>query len=208
MHNTLITKTFSQALSKNNLSLSNPEQEKLLCYLSMLEKWNRVFNLTSIDTPEEMIYLHLIDSLVIEPYLHGERLIDVGTGAGLPGIPLAIINPDKQWTLLDKNNKKTRFLTQVTAELKLKNVQIVHSRTEDFHPEQGFDSILSRAFSTLRSFVESTAHLLNPSGQFLAMKGRYPQTEIDDLPARFHLQKVIRLDIKGIHVERHLVCLS
>jgi 16S rRNA (guanine527-N7)-methyltransferase len=197
-----------EALHQNNLPLPPATQEKLALYLTLIQTWNRVFNLTTITTPKDMVYLHLIDSLIITPHLHGNRFLDVGSGAGLPGIPLAIIHPDQHWTLLDKNSKKTRFLTQVIAELGLKNAQAMHHRCEDFHPPQCFDSILSRAFGTLRLFVETTEHLLCDDGLFIAMKGKYPQEEIDELPERFLLQKTAPLAIKGIDVERHAICLS
>jgi len=195
----------TQALKENSLSLSGAVQQKLLRYLALLQTWNRVFNLTTITDPREMIYLHLIDSLVMSPYLQGIRLLDVGSGAGLPGIPLAIAHPDQQWTLLDKSSKKTRFLTQAAAELELAKVSVIHHRCEDFQPPAGFDSILSRAFGTIRMFAETTVHLLAPDGILIAMKGKYPQEELADVPAAFTVEDVIRLDIKGINVERHIV---
>jgi 16S rRNA (guanine527-N7)-methyltransferase len=196
------------ALAENQISCDDSVQQKLVRYLELMIKWNKVFNLTSITHPREMVYLHIIDSLAVAPYLHGKRLLDVGSGAGLPGIPLAIQYPDQQWILLDKNNKKTRFLTQVIAELGLNNVTAMHSRCEDFQPELCFDSILSRAFGTIRMFVETTQHLLCKEGVFIAMKGKYPQTEVDELPTGFVVQKTERIDIKGIDVERHVICLS
>lgn len=198
----------TQALKENNLTVTDSAQQQLLTYLDLMHRWNKVFNLTAITNPREMVYLHIIDSLAVQPYLTGKRLLDVGSGAGLPGIPLAIVNPDQQWVLLDKNNKKTRFLTQASAELRLTNVEVAHARCEDFKPSQCFDNILSRAFGTLSLFAESTAHLLCEHGQFIAMKGKYPQEEINELPTRFLLQKSAQLDIKGISIERHVICLS
>ena len=195
------------AADENNLVLSQIQQQKLLQYLDLLIDWNRVFNLTHITEPHEMVYLHLIDSLILHSYLHGKRMLDVGSGGGLPGIPLAIFNPDQEWTLLDKNGKKTRFLTQVIAELGLSNVHIIHHRCENFHPEHCFDTILARAFGTIRLFVESTEHLLCPSGLLIMMKGKYPQNELDEIPQRFSVDNVTPLNIKGMNVERHLVCL-
>jgi len=197
----------SKALQENNIHIADTMQQKLIYYLELMQTWNRVFNLTTITQPRDMVYLHLIDSLVVQPYLQGNHLLDVGTGAGLPGIPLAIVNPEQQWVLLDKNSKKTRFLTQAIAELRLTNVQIIHQLTTNFHPTQCFDSILSRAFGTIRLFVESTEHLLCPNGKFIAMKGKYPQDELDDVPYRFHVHDVARLDIQGIDVARHIISL-
>jgi 16S rRNA (guanine527-N7)-methyltransferase len=197
----------SKALTQNQMAVAPAQQEQLLQFLELLQTWNRVFNLTTITHPHDMIYLHLIDSLAVQPYLHGSRLLDVGSGGGLPGLPLAIINPHQQWILLDKNSKKTRFITQAIAELGLNNAQAVHSRCEDFQPERGFDSIISRAFGSIRLFVDTTLHLLNPNGQFLAMKGKLSQEELDDIPNSIKAQHVVRLEMKGIDIERHIVCL-
>ncbi len=198
----------TQALNENSISLTDAMQQKLIHFLDLLQTWNRVFNLTTITDPREMVYLHIIDSLAVQPHLLGSRMLDVGSGAGLPGIPLAIANPDQTWVLLDKNNKKTRFITQVIAELDLKNTEAVHARCENFQPSHCFDSILSRAFGSLRLFVESTAHLLCVQGRFIAMKGKYPHDEIKDLPREYLLQHSAQLDIKGIDIERHVICLS
>ena len=198
----------TNALKENAISLTAASKQKLVQYLILLQTWNRVFNLTTITKPRDMVYLHIIDSLMIHPYLHGSRMLDVGSGAGLPGIPLALINPNQQWVLLDKNSKKTRFMTQAVAELGLNNVEIVHSTSYDFHPDACFDSILSRAFGTIRMFAETTEHLLCPDGLFIAMKGRYPHEELNEIPDRFIVRDVTRLDIQGIDVERHIVHLS
>jgi 16S rRNA (guanine527-N7)-methyltransferase len=200
-----MNKLLVSALKENNMSVPAAEQQKLVSYLALMLKWNKVFNLTSITDPRDMVYLHIIDSLAVNPFLHGKRLLDVGTGAGLPGIPLAIMNPDQHWVLLDKNSKKTRFLTQTAAELKLTNVEAVHSRSEDFHTSHCFDSILSRALGTIHMFAESTRHLLCPDGMLIAMKGKYPQEELDDLPVNFTVKDITRLDIKGMDIERHIV---
>jgi 16S rRNA (guanine527-N7)-methyltransferase len=197
----------SDALVLNHLSIAALEQAAMLKYLDLIQTWNRVFNLTAITDLPEMIYLHLIDSLLVQPYLSGARFLDVGSGAGLPGIPLAIAHPEHQWVLLDKNSKKTRFITQVVAELDLTNVEVIHSRVEDFHPARGFDSILSRAFGTLALFMETTHHLLAPRGIWIAMKGKYPEEELRDIPKAFSLEQVASLTMKGRALDRHLVCL-
>jgi len=200
-----IAALLTTALKQNNMELTAAGQEQLIAYLNLMVKWNKVFNLTNIIAPNEMVYLHLIDSLAVQPFLHGRRMLDVGTGAGLPGIPLAIMNPEQHWALLDKNGKKTRFLTQAAAELGLKNIEVINSRSEDFHTASCFDSILSRALGTMRMFAETTEHLLCPTGKLIAMKGKYPQDELNDLPAAFRVEDITRLEIKGIDIERHIV---
>lgn len=195
------------ALAKNAITVSDAQLKQLNDYLILLQTWNRVFNLTNILDPNQMVYLHIVDSLLIQPYLNGKNLLDVGSGAGLPGIPLAIFNPEQQWTLLDKNSKKTRFMRQAAAELQLPNVSIVHSRTEEFHPTQCFDSILSRAFASLDVFVNTTKHVLAPNGLFLAMKGKFPHEELAELPEGSYRFEVKRIEMKGMDVERHIVCI-
>lgn len=182
--------------------------EKFLRFLELLQQWNQVFNLTAIRDPKDMVMLHILDSLSINPYLHGSRIIDVGTGAGLPGIPLALVNLDKHFVLLDSNSKKTRFLTQAAAELKIKNIEIVHARCEDFHPEKCFDSIISRAFASIQVMLASTEHLLAANGQFLAMKGVNPQQEIAEISDHFNVLSVHPLTIIGLDAKRCLVCVS
>jgi len=198
-----------EALKKNNLDIDPSIQQKLIQYLESMLEWNRVYNLTTITEPREMVYLHIIDSLSVNPFLNGKHLLDVGTGAGLPGIPLALINPGQQWTLLDKNSKKTRFLTQMIAELKIKNAVAIHSRSEDFHPAQCFDTIISRAFGALELFTETTRHLLCENGVWIAMKGKYPEEEIRDISnSPFRIEQVVKLEINGMEIERHLIKLK
>ena len=172
----------------------------------LLLRWNRVFNLTTIIKPREMVFLHIIDSLMVQPFLQGTHLLDIGTGAGLPGIPLAIANPQQQWVLLDKNSKKTRFLTQVSAELGLTNINIVHGHSKDFHPSSCFDSILSRALGSLDLFAKTATPFLCANGLLIAMKGKCPQTEIACIADKFTVS-AIRLNIKGMNAERHVLCL-
>lgn len=196
------------ALIANGHAISSETEEKLFAYLELLRKWNRVYNLTAIRDIKESILLHIIDSLSIKAYLQGTHIIDIGTGAGLPGIPLALTTPDKKFTLLDSNSKKTRFLSQVMYELQIKNMEVVHARCEDFNPTQKFDSILSRAFASIEVMLESTQHLLSEQGQFLAMKGVYPETEIKAISSPFEVIAVHKLLIKGLEAERHLVCIK
>ncbi len=195
-----------ESLRANNHSLHSDTEEKIAAYLDLLRQWNRIHNLTAIRKMEESVLLHIIDSLSIRQYLHGNHIIDVGTGAGLPGIPLALACPEKQIFLLDSNSKKTRFLSQVMYELNLPNVEVVHSRVEKFTPLQKFDSILSRAFSSIEVMLKSTEHLLAEQGQFLAMKGVYPQAELQAIQPPFSVAGVHKLLIKGLDAERHLVC--
>jgi 16S rRNA (guanine527-N7)-methyltransferase len=197
-----------KALADNGIEASDRQQAQWVTYLEQLVIWNKAFNLTSITDPKEMVYLHIIDSLLVAPFIHGTHCLDVGSGAGLPGIPLAILNPHQQWTLLDKNSKKTRFMIQMAGMLGLKNVAVVHSRAEDFHPSIPFDSILSRAYASLSLFIETTQHALSPSGKLIAMKGKCPDDEIADLPTEWRAQKPVPLKMKGMNVDRHIACLE
>lgn len=203
-----MNKLLTKALTANDYDLTETVQQQLVSYLQLLDRWNQVFNLTAINAPEERVLLHIVDSLSISPYLHGARILDVGTGAGLPGIPLALAHPDKHFVLLDSNSKKTRFLTQVQAELGMKNLEVVHARCQDYKTVMGFDSIVSRAFSAITVMLATTQHLLAPSGQFLAMKGVYPQAEIQEMPEAFTLVGAHKLTIKGLAAERHVVCIE
>lgn len=176
-----------------------------LHYLSLLVQWNRVYNLTAIRDPLDMVNKHLLDSVVIQAYLHGQRILDVGTGAGLPGIPLAILNPEREFVLLDSNGKKIRFLTEVVRQLKLVNVTLVQARCETYQDSKRFDTITSRAFAALIDMLSLTQHLRSTEGQWLAMKGEYPQAELDVLPAPYHVLATHKLQIPKLNVERHLI---
>jgi 16S rRNA (guanine527-N7)-methyltransferase len=197
-----------KALQQNQLVVTPEATDKLIHYLELMKSWNKVFNLTSITEPAEMVYLHIIDSLLTAPFLQGKRFLDVGSGAGLPGIPLAILHPEHQWVLLDKNNKKTRFMTQAIAELKLTNVQAVHTRAEDYQADPCFDGILSRAYATLALFIETTRHLICKNGTFIALKGRYPHDELADIASLAGAAVVTPLAMKGMSLERHVVCIK
>ncbi len=191
------------------LSPSKSQITLLMNYLFLIEKWNRAYNLTAIRDPREMLNLHLLDSLsifsLVKQKATGNRLLDVGSGAGLPGVVLAIMNPEFQVSLLDTNGKKCRFLHQVRIELGLKNVEVVHDRVEKYQTSKGFNVILSRAFATLKDITDNAVHLLADGGCFLAMKGRYPQQELDELNQQFSFQKAHPLQIPGLDVERFLV---
>ena len=174
--------------------------EKLEQYLTLITKWNKVTNLTSIDDPEQMVVIHLLDSLSIQPHLSGHRILDVGSGAGLPGIPLALINPDKDFILLDSNGKKTRFMVQATIELGIRNIEVVQSRAQDFEGE--FDHVVCRAFTGTDDFVKACSHLLAPEGSLLAMKG--PAASEVIRPPGFK-QSIHQLHVPDMPSERYLI---
>ena len=176
--------------------------DPLLAFLMLMEKWNKTYNLTSIRNRLEMVRLHLLDSLAVLPYLRGPRVIDIGTGAGLPGIPLAIGAPDMEFTLLDSNAKKTRFVQQAVLELKLKNITVCHRRVEDYQPDIKFNTAISRAFSSLQDFVGSTSHLLGEQGVMLAMKGLIPDQELSQMALQYSL---IPIKVPGVDAERCLI---
>lgn len=177
----------------------------LMHYLAMMVKWNKVYNLTSITDPQRMVTHHLLDSLVVLPYLVGDRIIDIGTGGGLPGIPLALSAPDKQFVLLDSNSKKTRFVTQTKIELGLHHLEVVHSRAEEYHPQQPFTTVISRAYSTISDMLDQTASLCAPEGRFLAMKGTYPSDELQALSPGFEVENAVNLTVPELGAERHLI---
>ncbi|MGZ5077587.1 MAG: 16S rRNA (guanine(527)-N(7))-methyltransferase RsmG [Methylobacter sp.] len=185
-----------------HLNVTDDQVDRLLDFIKLIEKWNKAYNLTAIRNREEMARLHILDSLAIVPHIEGKRIIDIGTGAGLPGIPLAICLPDIHFTLLDSNAKKTRFVQQVILELKLKNVEVLHSRVEDYHPEQGYDAVLTRAFASLPDIVKLTSHLLSKDGVLLAMKGQSLDAELAEITAQ---KSVIAVSVPGADVERCLI---
>jgi 16S rRNA (guanine527-N7)-methyltransferase len=183
-------------------------EQALLRYLALLEKWNKAFNLTAIRKPEEMLVRHIFDSLAVAPHISASRYIDIGTGAGLPGVVLALYYPDKHFDLLDSNGKKTRFLNQVKAELALTNIGVFQARVETFQAVERYDGVLSRAFATLADMVNGSEHLLNDNGVCLAMKGVEPSSELSDLPKPFILAHCHRLKVPQLDEERHLVVLK
>jgi 16S rRNA (guanine527-N7)-methyltransferase len=190
------------------LALPDAAEAKLLAYVTLLDKWNRVYNLTAVRDVERMVSHHLLDSLAAVPYFRGEAVLDVGSGGGLPGIPLAIARPQLQVTLIDSIAKKTAFLRQAKADLGLANVNVVTGRVEDYRPESGFDVVTSRAFSDLREFVTLTRHLLKPAGRWLAMKGLMPHEEIASLPDWVRVSANYELLVPGLGAGRHLIVLE
>lgn len=189
------------------LGLDEPAstQAKLLDYLALLAKWNRTYNLTAIRDPEKMLVLHLLDSLAVLPHVPEGALADIGSGGGLPGIPIAIVRAHQSVTLNDANAKKAAFLRQAQIELKLPKVQVHEGRCEDWNPVPPFASVISRGFAALETFFVSCRHLLRPGGEFLALKGTYPAEEIDALPANAEVREVVRLHLPEAGVERHLI---
>jgi len=182
-------------------------EDKLLAYLELLQRWNSAYNLTAVRDPLQMVYRHLLDSLAIAAYIpdSARRLIDVGTGAGLPGIPLALLYPDQHYTLLDSNGKKTRFLFQVKTALGLDNITIHRERAERWEPRKTYDVVLSRAFASLVDMLKVCAHLCSGNGCFLAMKGTWPEQEIAALAGRCDVRQIHVLRVPGLEEDRHLV---
>ena len=187
------------------LTLDSQQHALLLDYLGLLAKWNKAYNLTAVRDEAQMVTRHLLDSLVIAPHIRGRRLLDVGTGAGLPGIPLAILFPEREFHLLDSNGKKTRFLFQVKTALRLDNMVVHHARVESFTADQPFEVVLSRAFASLGDMVDGCHHLLAPDGRFLAMKGAYPAHELEVVSTQYELKAVYPLVVPGLAEQRHLV---
>lgn len=190
------------------LTLDDKQQAKLLDYVILLDKWNSAYNLSGIKVIDQMVPYHLLDSLALVPFIKGKNFLDVGTGAGLPGIPLAICFPQKQFLLLDSNGKKTRFLFQVKTELGLENVSVFHERVENFQSPQQIDIVLCRAFAALDKFVHQSAQLIGQSGKLLAMKGQFPEAEIAALPDTFAVTATTEIVVPGVEGTRHLIEIS
>ena len=202
-----IKKTLTDGIAKIGLSLTAKQHEQLLAYLELMSKWNKVYNLTAVRDKTEMVRQHLLDSLAVIPLIRGLRVLDVGSGGGLPGIVLAIVKPEVQVVTVDKVQKKIAFQTQVAAELGLTNLKPMITRVEDLH-EAPFDTITSRAFSSLLDFVTLTEPLLAQNGEWAAMKGVFPHEEIEQLPATVKVTEVIEVHVPDLQAERHLVRLQ
>jgi 16S rRNA (guanine527-N7)-methyltransferase len=187
------------------IELSELQAQQLIRLLDELDDWNQRMNLTAIKERGAQITKHLLDSLSVQPFLQGERVLDVGTGAGFPGLPLAIVNPSRQFMLLDSTAKKLKFIEHVSRSLELPNVQTVHTRAENFRPTQRFDIVLSRAVGPVEQFVKWAGHLVVGGGRLLAMKGRHPEAELAKLPSGWKLAAVHRLNVPALDEERHLV---
>ena len=195
-------------LAQTDIVLSDKQQQQLVAYVELLDKWNKAYNLTSVRDPKEMMVKHIMDSLVVAPHLTGKHYIDVGTGPGLPGIVLAIALPDTQFVLLDSLGKRVRFLMQVKHALGLDNVTPVQSRVEEYQPSVKLDGVLSRAFASLQDMVQWCSHLIDDSGRFIALKGQFPDEELEILPTGTKFEQDISLDVPKLDAERHLIILS
>jgi len=205
----------SEGIEQQSLVISEVQQEKLIRFVHLLEKWNKVYNLTSIREKKEMVTLHLLDSLVVLPFFMTKvsnkegsainQVLDVGTGGGIPGIPLAICLPDINFVLLDARGKKIRFIQTVIAQLGLKNVIAVQSRVEDYISEYKFGRIISRAFASIDDMLNYCQHLCHQDGRFLAMKGQISEEEIAQLPEGFRIDAIIELNVPQLNAQRHLI---
>ncbi|MGR1218980.1 16S rRNA (guanine(527)-N(7))-methyltransferase RsmG [Metapseudomonas otitidis] len=199
----------TQGAATLGVALDARQHELLMGYLALLIKWNKAYNLTAVRNPDEMVSRHLLDSLSVVPFVaeRGNDWLDVGSGGGMPGVPLAILFPERRFTLLDSNGKKTRFLTQVKLELGLDNLGVVNARVEAFRPEQPFAGIVSRAFSALEDFANWTRHLGDRDTHWLAMKGLRPDDELARMPEDFKVEAEHTLAVPGCQGQRHLLIL-
>ena len=190
------------------LPLEAAQVDRLLLLVREVEEWNGRFNLTAIREPADMVRKHLLDSLAVQPWLAGSRIADVGTGPGFPGLPLAVINPGRQFTLIEATAKKARFVEHAARALGLDNVEVVNARAEAWKPQQPFDTVICRALGKVHEFVRFAGHLCGPRGRLLAMKGQYPELELEALPRGWRLVGVHPLTVPGLDAERHLVELA
>lgn len=203
-----LERKLSQGLAAMGLTLAPSAPARLAAFLEILERWNAAYNLTAVREIEQMVGRHVLDSLSVLPHLRGPRVIDVGTGAGLPGIPLALARPDVAFTLLDSNSKKIRFVTQAVHDLGIANVEIVQSAAEKYRPAAPFNTVVTRAFAAIPDMLASVRHLCAPGGAVLAMKGVYPQEEIAAVGTGFRVREVVELSVPGLDAARHLVILE
>lgn len=197
-----------KGLKAMDIDLDETARERLVGLVGLLAKWNRAYNLTAVRDPVEMVPRHLLDSLSLLPDLAGESVLDVGTGAGFPGLPLAIARPNAEFVLLDSALKRIRFVRQAALELGLGNVEAVQSRIEDYRPDRCFDTVTCRAFSSLGAFVEAAGGLVAPGGRLVAMKGRYPADELAECPSDWRVDSVRPVRVPGLDAERHQLILT
>ncbi len=204
----ILCKQLVEGCSELNIDLSAAQKHALIEYLYLMMKWNQAMNLTSVRDPESMVIRHLLDSLSVLPYITGDLILDVGTGAGLPGIPLAVASPEKHFILLDALKKRTHFLMQVVAQLGLKNVDVVHCRLENYNIRHDFDVVVSRAFSSIHEFTSEASPYCGSGGKLLAMKGRFPGEESMVLACGCEVIAIHSLNVPGLAAERHVVEIS
>lgn len=197
--------TLSRGAEQLGMDLSDDKRRQLLEFVALLEKWNRVFNLTAVKDPVQMVVRHVLDSLAVLPYIKGMRILDVGSGAGLPGIPLAIAQPEWRYTLLDKQRKKARFMRQAVAELELNHVDVIEVRVEDYAPAELFDTVTARAFAALDVMAGACGRLCAAGGRLLSMKGKRMGGAAPVLPQGFRMVEEIALRVPGLDAARHLV---
>jgi len=197
----------SKGIKDLGLVATDTQQQQLIAYLNLMVKWNKAYNLTAIRDPEQMLIKHILDSLAVCPFIDDSSLVDVGSGGGLPGIPLAIMFPNQAICTLDSNSKKTRFQNQVKIELSLDNLEVIHGRVEALR-ERHFSQVISRAFASIIDMVTLSQALVAEKGVFLAMKGRYPDAELADLPPIYRLLQSHPLRVPGLEEERHLLVLG
>ncbi len=195
----------TQGLDALDLALPEAVQTQLLAFRDLLARWNRTYNLTAVRDPAQMVVRHLFDSLAVAPYLQGERILDVGTGAGLPGVPLALAQPQRHFVLLDSQAKRARFLHQVVIALGIANIEVVQARVEDYQPDRPFDTIVSRAFSRIADFVQLAGRHCADFGVLLAMKGVQNEVELSCVSEPWRVAEIIRLEVPGLAGERHLI---
>ena len=201
----MLSAQLNDYLAEVGLTATEQQKQQLVDFVGMLNKWNKAFNLTSVRDPEQMLIRHIMDSLVVSPHLKGSRFIDVGTGPGLPGIPLAILNPDKEFVLLDSLGKRIRFQKQVQFELGINNISSVESRVEAYQPEELFDGVLSRAFASIQDMLHWCHLFPNNDGCFFALKGQLSEDEMSQLPAGFVVTDTIELNVPKLDEQRHLL---
>jgi 16S rRNA (guanine527-N7)-methyltransferase len=195
----------TECLKNSDVAPSKEQIEKLVAYILLMHKWNKAYNLTSVREPQQMLIKHIVDSIVVAPFLVHTQYIDVGTGPGLPGIPLAIMCPDKHFILLDSLGKRVRFMKQVAYELKLSNIEPIQSRVEDYQPSVKIEGVISRAFASLKDMLHWCQHLVDSQGVFLALKGQLPKDELEKMNKSFDLVEIIKLNVPNLLGERHII---
>lgn len=201
----MLSAQLDEYLSEMNLSATAEQKKQLVGFVEMLNKWNKAYNLTAIRDPQQMLIRHIMDSLAVSEHLVGEHFIDVGTGPGLPGIPLAIMNPDKSFVLLDSLGKRIRFQKQVQHELGIKNISSVESRVEAYQPDVKFDGVLSRAFASIEDMLHWCQHLPTDNGCYYALKGQLAEDEMANIPEGFEVTDIFELKVPCLDEQRHLL---